>query len=421
MEENNHRTRSLITLLSSFLVAWVFYLIGLYLTYTGQTNGSPYLFLAAVTTLGFTALHTKRRVLRAGEASVETRSVYLHANTVLIIAIAAAAYGVLVIFFNLLMTDFTSTLERVATSYIPILLFTTVVVSLLLAGFVFSRSLLGLPIPSAQEASSEEPPSARNAALAYALPVSLAAIGAITMGIIYDATTSPLSAWVWVIGLALVATGALLGCYFSSKLARRSGEFIFNFVWMTCVSAIAIVMAMGFGASAISSLSTHATLGLESYNDSGAGSLQGAGEDSFPVYVQGTDLDPSIEVVVTVEGDTVFEVRPDGEGWLHEEFALTPQTTENTLRLEATAFSRTGEVLTAAYHLPVDEDGKVSEIDEFNTYVESESLQAPSTTWFVEELAPALLMLLLALELIFVSDNWRSQATSSAKLSRVSP
>jgi len=151
---------------------------------------------------------------------------------------------------------------RIGGVYLPIVLATALVVTLLLVSFV-RRS--AEPDDVAAEDNSR---TLRQKALGwgYALPILAAAIAIIFGLIVYDITGTSLEGWVWVIIQVIIASGIILGTRYARRAraekppaprprtAWASGAWNLNFVLSIVFGAVVSLMAFVFGAEAFDQL-----------------------------------------------------------------------------------------------------------------------------------------------------------------------
>src|SRR5690625_4856422 len=211
MNQSSGAMAALRIVLVGLLGGWALFVAGGFVQERGSGHGpatadtydwSIYVFLAAVALFGGACLLGARRARRAAPAEpVLGRAAYHHAIAGLIVAAAAGALALAVVFFSLFASDPDTVLIRVVNAYLPIVAFTAVVVALLLAGVVFrgpAPTSPPAPGPPAPGPVAHLPPPAdtRNSALAYAVPIIVAALAAIATGVVYDLTDTSLTAWV---------------------------------------------------------------------------------------------------------------------------------------------------------------------------------------------------------------------------------
>ena len=151
-------------------------------------------------------------------------------------------------------------LVRVFGVYVPIVLATALVVTVLLLGFVFRKDAPDLR----NEADEDLTKKQRAVGLAYASPILGTAV-AILFGLaVYDITRTELDVWIWVIIQLIIALSILIGTRFAAKAKlvsqtpkpRQPGVAAvnLNLVLSIVFGVVVTTMAFGFGGSAIDSL-----------------------------------------------------------------------------------------------------------------------------------------------------------------------
>lgn len=394
--------------------AWALFILGVYFLYDLNTyvdgvevesfDRSVYFFLAAVIVGGGAALWTKRRTQRLLDpTSAVARSVYQHSVAFLIAATVAGAWALFAVFVNLLFTDSTSVTLRIVNTYLPIVLFTVVVVYFLLAAFVFNRPLAPAPLLAATPAVAAPAASDRRNALAYAVPIIGGALGAIIAGIIYDLTGTALTAWLWAIVFAIVATGIIAGTRFASTPSSSDGAAGLNFAWVIAFVVVSLTTAFGYGAASVDDLHLKANLTIDAY----------AYEGDSLLSVNGSQLDPDSEVVITAEpgGRTVSSVKPDPDGWFYEEADVTEYVADGVREFAVEARASDGSTFMGSLTVDV-EDGRIVLDDDGSAYAEFSTDLPASPGWFVKDLLPGLVMLLTGLAVMYVTIPLRARRHS---------
>jgi heme/copper-type cytochrome/quinol oxidase subunit 2 len=151
---------------------------------------------------------------------------------------------------------------RIFSVYVPILLATGLVVYVLLAAFVFGHE--GEKNTDGSKPKMTEIQKALG--LGYAIPILATAVAIIFGLIVYDLTRTNLQVWIWVIIIAIVASGVVFGTRFANKArsakpapakprtALVAGAANLNFVLSIVFGGVVTIMAFSFGISAISKL-----------------------------------------------------------------------------------------------------------------------------------------------------------------------
>ncbi|MFC7766880.1 hypothetical protein [Leucobacter soli] len=309
--------RCLALILGSAALAWLLFVAGQYVRLVEVSGPSQYdlqpervtlaqyFYVAAVVVLGLGALFAKRRLAGLGAVSADRSTlvgpVSSFSGLVLIVASAIAVWAVLVLFlggfFGVTEGGDPAPVARIVNLYVPIVLYTALVVTLILLGFVFppprakhapsadsGTTAAPAATPAAAPAESIPPTGAhaagtvaadaqaatdaqhgdgqRAVALAFATPIIAAAVALVLGLIVYDVTRTALEVWIWVVILVIIAFGVLVG----TRLARRgadergaqapivAGATTLNFVLVIVFAIAAAGMSLGYAASAVSSL-----------------------------------------------------------------------------------------------------------------------------------------------------------------------
>jgi heme/copper-type cytochrome/quinol oxidase subunit 2 len=232
---------------------------------------APYLFLLGIAAVAFASLISKRWAQRSklelGENHKLSRAALRFANLGIVLALAAGAVFAIGNFlgaFNTYSGRAENPWLRFLSVYVPILLATGLVVYVLLAAFVFNHE-----DEKHTDGSKAKMTDAQKAlGLGYAIPILATAL-AIIFGLgVYDVTRTNLQVWIWVIIIAIVATGVVFGTRFANKAraakpapvkprtALAAGASNLNFVLSIIFGATVTVMAFGFGTDAIGKLQT---------------------------------------------------------------------------------------------------------------------------------------------------------------------
>ncbi len=232
-----------------------------------QVQLSTYLFLLGITAFGLAALTGQTMALRARTENDNSLAKAAHrfGNLLVIISLVAGAVFAIGNFlgaFNNYAGRDAAMLVRIFGVYVPILLATAVVVTILLKAFVFRKDAPDL----ANLAQDEDRKALQRAVgLAYAAPIIGTAIAIIFGLVVYDVTKTDLDVWIWVIIQLIIATAILVGTKFASK--AKSAKPIpakprvigiaavnLNLVLSIVFGAVVSVMSFSFGAQAIDSL-----------------------------------------------------------------------------------------------------------------------------------------------------------------------
>lgn len=457
--------------LGASIVAWLFFVgaqLGDVLVSVGYTNDelwgpdavvvvypSVYLMCAAIAALTLGGLFGKRmatRALLASPGSPLPRSVRMFASTVIIIGLAFAAGAAVALFLDnfLASPDNHTTLQRILSAYLPIVLYTAIVVAVILVGFVFTPSVprAALASNNTQTVVDPSPEVRRATAFAFSLPI-LAAMVALVFGlIIYDATQTSLDAWIWVIVQLIIGVGIVAGTVFAARAMRLQlrghrreqvrlgaslGSARLNLVLSIVFAVVVGAMAMSYGSSAVNQLRVQASLTASAYvtaTDDGQGEAvpePGAGTDPAPdvgadtdtdadadiirINVYGNDLARGSDVTITFEpSGEVFEterVGRDGGVWI--DATVSKSAFEDNKEIVASAQTADRRPITAT--VPEAHFGRAQDPGApFDYSAEQPSrLMTPGAGWLLQDFAPALVLLLLAVGTLYFTLTVRGR------------
>lgn len=449
-------TRTLNLVMGAAAIAWVLFVVACYIDLTGSTGSmwnhsqpqqiraAGYVMLAAIVVLGLGALFSKRS-LAPLRASIDPPSALVgpvsrFSSLMLIISAALAAWMVFVTFMSGLNAEpnGTAALARMMNLYLPIVLYTALVITLILAGFVFLPSGSKRHIPTsenpqaltsekrqetadtprsgAEPGSGAEPRSGRRTTgLAYAVPIVATAFALILGLIIYDLTRDSLQVWIWVAIFAIVGTGVFMGTVFASRghashdvsAPVLTGAKNLNFVLTIIFAFIVASMSLGYGSSAVQQLLVSPSLTLSAYNNSDkyTESVDGSTTINGPsLSLWGSDLKRGSDVTVVMEpGDKeVVRVHVDRNRWANADEVwpenLTPGTYEFTAQAEAADGVPLDVSLTATVKENGDVDFPADGTAHFGT--EKSRLLAISAGWLFGDLLPAGVLLALGIGLV---------------------
>lgn len=277
MNEIRRAKRAIVLPLIGLGVAWVFFMVGFFTDLLVNVNQyatdnfaerelrwSTYLFFAGITAVSVTALIGQRLALalRNQNDFPLARAAHRFTNLGIILSLIAGAVFAIGNFLGAFGGYDRSApgLVRVFGVYVPIVLATILVVTVLLLGFVFRKDAPDLRNEQDENLSKKQ----RAVGLAYASPILGTAI-AILFGLaVYDITRTELDVWIWVIIQLIIAVSILIGTRFAAKAKlvalppkpRQPGvaAVSLNLVLSIVFGVVVTLMAFGFGASAIDSL-----------------------------------------------------------------------------------------------------------------------------------------------------------------------
>lgn len=442
--------RALFLALGAAALAWLLFLAGQYVGLLLDADSSweygdperlrpsEYFTVAAVAVLGLGALIAKRRLARLRSSSAPRSAlvepVSRFSTILLIVAAVLAAWAVFVIFMSGFFAgdQQTEPLVRLLNVYAPIVLYTALVVTLILAGFVFlppvAAEARAEPVPSdaLAETGSERSRSQRATALAYAVPIVAAAIALLLGLIVYDFTRTALQVWIWVIIVAIVGFGVLVGSLLSHR-GPASGEPVpgvvvgartLNFVLSILFAVSVTGMSLGYGMSAVQALNVSPSLSLSAYSESEKfGDAAGVEMTDPQLSLWGSDLERGSEATVAVEpgGETVISARVDRQKWLNGEGRLPESLSSGDYELVAHATASDGAPVEVSLPFSVDDDGSVRfpEGSVADSQLEKSRLLPITGGWVLEEGLPAGVLLALGITLVAATLTSRNRDRSA--------
>ena len=438
--------RALLIVLSSIVGAWLLvmvatfsdlfvqpiYVDGVYRGDDPAIRASTYLFVGAVAIVSAATLVAQRLAIRArvnaGPHALLPRATHRFTTLMIVISLAfAAIFGI-----SVFVQSFPGGREqaevgvRLFTTYLPIILYTAIIVTVLLVGFVFRGDKLpkasaGGDGATAQPEASGEGKASDSRALggAYAVPIIAAAVALIFGLVVYDITQTRLELWIWVIIQIIVGVGIVAGTVFAARaisqevdhtssrarITRSSG--ILNFVLSIVFVAIVLGMGFGSGASSIESLRISPQLYVEVY----PGATDTIGD--VMVSANGWDLSPDTEVTVSL--DQTAEVLISGTVGQFRDFYGQQELPDSLLpgdyRITGTATGIDGKQLTSSLRFTVRDDLTV----ELKSLMGVQWAETTPTimpvdwSWGVRDMLPAITMLLIGLVTAYVTITARNR------------
>ena len=443
--------RALLTVLVSVVGAWILvmaatftelfvtpvYVDGVYMGDKPEVKASTYLFVGAVAVVSAAALVAQRLAIRArvdaGPHALLPRATHRFTTLTIVISLAfAAIFGV-----SVFLQSFPGGREqadvgvRLFTTYLPIVLYTVIIVTVLLLGFVFRQDKLGkasaaddggrnLPDASGDSAVSDS----RALGGAYAVPIIAGALALIFGLIVYDITQTRLELWIWVIIQVIVAAGIIAGTLFASRAIRQESDptssrarvirssGILNFVLSVVFVAIVLGMGFGQGASSIQSLRISPQLHMDIFPGA-SDSLQ-----DIVVSVNGWDLSPDTDVTVSL--DETGDVLISGTAGQFRDFFGQQQLPDSLVpgdyRLSGEATGIDGKQLTSSLRFTVRDDLTVEmkSLAGVQWAETTPSLMPADWSWGLREMLPAVTMLLIGLTTTYVTIVARNREKHSA-------
>jgi len=245
-----------------------------------EVKASTYLYLSAIAVFAVVASIAHRLAdteqLAKGEADHAAHSVFRFASLAVIVGLVAGAIFAISTFLGSFGSSYPEqhvTLGgRLLGVYLPIILATALVVFVLLRVTVYRKSA-----PSAKDENGKRNPQQRAMVLGYTLPILATALAIILGLAFWDVQGQTLDSWVWVIILAIVAAGLILGTRYavSARSAKQvapkprttgaaaAGAVTLNFVLSVVFSGVVTIMAFTMGASSFGMLGTEIYKGVD--------------------------------------------------------------------------------------------------------------------------------------------------------------
>ena len=277
MQEIRSAKRAIIFPLIGLAIAWLFFMVGIFTDQLVMVNQyaiddfseqelrwSTYLYLIGISAVSVASLLGQRiaLVLRNSENFPLARAAHRFANLGIILSLLAGAIFAIGNFLGAFggYDRDAPGLVRIFGVYVPIVLATALVVTILLLGFVFRKDAPDLKNEKDEDLAKKQ----RAVGLAYATPILGTAI-AILFGLaVYDITRTTLDVWIWVIIQLIIALSILIGTRFAAKAKlvavepkpRKPGvaAVSLNFVLSILFGVVVTLMAFTYGGNAIGSL-----------------------------------------------------------------------------------------------------------------------------------------------------------------------
>lgn len=432
-------------ILASAVLGWLIFVTGIFVDIVTDTSYSTdelygpdaaailrpsrYLFFAAIAVFISGGLWAIKRIEALGSSQDSPSSLVKPAHdfsgTAIIIGIIFAAIGAISVFLDSFFGSGSAEIPvgvRLWNTYLPIVLYTALVVSALLVAFVFRKHrLISAPVteksPSTIDADTEGTALIqRSVGLGFSLPIVAVAIGLIVGLIVYDVTQTAIQVWIWVLIQALIAAGIIAGAWFAQRATRELrtehrqvggavvGAKNLNFVLSIVFAAIVAAMSLGYGSSAMEQLRISPSLTLSVYEQEPKEPTESGDEfaiESTKVMVNGSDLKRRSQVTLTLvpSGDELFVSQADREGYFWEEADFPADVTPGSYTLEVTALSADDAELTRSVPVVVSESDTVTLPEGDAGFDESNwqpRLMGISLTWVLSDLVPAFLLLVLS-------------------------
>jgi len=437
----------LLLILSSAVVAWALFMSGIYTDLfveqvyndAGEWIGrspaitvSKYLFFGATAVFAAAAVIAQRMSIAQrvskGIDDRPSRSGHRFATLSIIVGLSVAAIIGISVFlegFSGNRQDGQTLLERTLDTYLPIVLFTGLVVVVLLAAFVFRSDTLPkssdrVPDDAVDHEEVAGSGSQRDLGAAYAVPIVATAVALIFGLVVYDATGTSLDVWIWVVIQLVIGSGIVVGTIYGERAVAqgptsqssrsrvtRSARGL-NFVLSIVFGAIVTGMAFGYGGSAIDELRSSPTFTL----DIMAG--PGAPLENVEVSVNGWDLQLGSTVSMALE-DPAISLLSDTivEDYYYESRPLPGNLEPGDYLLTAQATSADGRLLTREREFTVSDESEVFwVVDDMKISREMEEdtvIISANGLWLIRSLVPALVLLLIALSGVYFSLTERNR------------
>jgi hypothetical protein len=436
-------SRSILVPLIAALVSWAVFMLAIYTDLfvtdvfddgvrVGQqpaVAASTYLFFVAIAVFGVAALWGQRVAISArvqeGPESRPERAAHRFATLDLIVAMALAAILAISAFLEGFgRSDQQGDLAvRFGNVYGPILLYTALVVTILLWGFVFRRDTL----PKSSDLISAEIEEGgtglsgqRDLGASYAIPIVATAVALIFGLIVYDATGNALEVWVWVAIQLVIGAGVVAGTIFgeraiaqgptshSSRSRITRGARGLSFVLSIVFAAVVGLMGFGYGSSAIESLRSNPYFFVNIVTGPNT-PLERA-----EVSINGTDLaeGSTISIVLEPVGEELLVEEITDSDYFYDTRPLPGNLEAGDYTLVAQATAEDGRGLTREVDFEVSAEGQVlydpqldidSQWEEDNTVISEADGE-----WFVEDFLPSLVLITLSLAVIYLTLTQRN-------------
>jgi hypothetical protein len=427
--------RAILIVLVSLVAAWLLamaasftdlfvqpvYVDGIYRGDDPAVRPSTYLVFAAVAVVAVAVVIAQRLAIRVrldrGVDALLPRAAHRFTTLMIVIVLAFAAILGVAAFLSGFpgRSEIADMGVRILGTYLPILAYTAVIVTVLLLGFVFRKD--SLPKSSAlREGSAPEPvegsvatpaPDPRFLGGAYAVPIVAVAVALIFGLIVYDITHTRLELWIWVIIHVIVATGIIAGTVFAQRAMAESADWgsarsritrsagTMNFVLSVVFIAVVSVMAFSTGSNAITGLRISPSLSVDIFP--GPSDLV----QDVVVSVNGWDLTPDSVVTVTLEpgGQAIITGEVGSYRDFYGQENLPASLTPGDYVLEASAVAIDGSEITRTARFSVNDDSTVEmkSLVGFAWQEPDTTILSPSFSWAIREMLPALTMLVIGL------------------------
>jgi len=438
--------RAILIVLVSVVAAWLLamaasfsdlfvtpvYVDGIYRGDDPAVSPSIYLVFAAVAVVAIAVVVAQRLAIRAriheGVDALLPRAAHRFTTLMIVIVLATAAILAVAAFFSGFpgRSETAGATVRILGTYLPILAYTAVIVTVLLVGFVFRKDSLPKSAVASKQSTGEadqglveSSPNPRLLGGAYAVPIVAIAVALVFGLIVYDLTYTRLELWIWVIIHVIVATGIVAGTVFAeramagsadrsstrSRITRSAGAL--NFVLSIVFIAVVSVMGFSTGANQITNLRISPSLSVEIFP--GPSDLV----SDAVVSVNGWDLTPDSVVIVTLEpaGQVIITGEVGGYRDFYGQENLPASLPPGDYVVEATGTAIGGTEITRTARFSVNDDNTVEmkSLAGFGWYQSETTVLSPSFSWGIRELLPAGTMLVIGLATTYLTLTARNR------------
>lgn len=411
---------------------------------------SKYLLFAAIAVFGVGSLIAQKRLIRLRASTQDriplARAGQEFANTAIIVSLAIAAWAALAVFMESFVEFANADISiglRLINTYLPIILYTVFVVTVLLAAFVFRKHQLSATgrkksqtdLP-ADTARIDEPADAqRNIGLSFAIPIIAVAIALIFGLIVFDVTQTAIQVWIWVIIQVVIGGGIVVGTFLAQKAidAYRASQVTptgasigaknLNFVLSIIFAAVLSFMSLIYGVAAVEQLRVSPALTLSVYSNQTKESISETDQielSLLTMQVNGSDLQRNSDVTVQLDSAVsngggreiaVLSGTADRDGNYWSEQPFEQPLKEGSYSLSLTAVSADGSVIQRDLAFNVVNGQRSTWPNGTDTYMQDEqglTVMPITIGWVLSDLLPALLLLALAALAIYLTLRIRN-------------
>lgn len=448
---------ALILILGSALVAWLLFVtanIADIAAQSGKTSDqlwgpdaetliypSRYLIFAAIAVFAIGALIAKKLMIKACNGDKEisrlAKPALRFANSAIIVGLSLAVFAAITVFLG----SFTNSNDdveasiRIFEAYLPIILYTVLIVFVLLSGFVFSRT----PISSSSLADSKEEQvvedsdqhlkeSQKNVGVSFSVPIVAVAVALIFGLIVYDLTKTSLEVWIWVIIQTIVSAGIIIGTIYAAKSLKalkvsgkpRAGVAVgaqnLNYILSILFVVVVTLMSLSYGASASDQLRVQHNLSISVYSTNPSdfkGNAEIVEIKGASIYVSGTGLQSGStgELEISAMEKTLGQEKVDSHGFLNITEPFPADLSQGDIIITVKSFDSEGQEVDLDLAATINSDKTVSFQNGSNSFFESDGVKLGKLTmqWALKDLLPGLLLLLLVLVTIQITITSRNK------------